>query len=129
MKQKGFSFAEILVSIALVALALLVLSGVLISGLESITKGNAYTEAATIAQSRMEKIIYSVYGNYGIFSDGSNDLWQPETIGNFDLTVTLAPGTAYGSQNYTKVTVEVKNNDKNPRKGARVKLENIFVQP
>lgn len=129
MNKKGFTFSEILISIALVALALLVLSGVIIGGLEAITKGTAYTEAATIAQSRMEKIIYAVNDNYDIVSDPANSLWQPDSPGNYDLTVTLTPGSAYSGQNYTKITVEVKNNDKNGRKGAAVALETIFVQP
>jgi len=127
LNKKGFSLAEILMAIALVGIALLFLSGVMISGLEAITKGSAYTEASTIAQSRMEKILYAVSEDYTAIDSAAHPLRQPETIGDYTLTVTLTSGSAYG-KGYKKVVVEVKNTDtKGRRKGAKVRLETIFV--
>jgi len=127
LNRKGFSLAEILMAIVLVVVALLFLSTVMISGLEAITKGSAYTEASTIAQSRMEKILYAVSEDYTAIDNASHPLRQPETIGDYTLTVTLTNGTAYG-KGYKKVVVVVQNIDtKNRRKGAKVRLETIFI--
>ncbi len=128
LNRKGFSLAEILMAIVLVVVALLFLSTVMISGLEAITKGSAYTEASTIAQSRMEKILYAVDESYTAIDNPAHPLRQTETIGDYTLTVTLTTGSAHGG-GYKKVVVEVKNTDtKGRRKGAKVRLETIFVE-
>ena len=128
MSKKGFSLTEILLSIALVGLAILTLSGVMISGIEAITKGSAYTEATTIAKSRMEKILYTVNDDYNAIDDPNHWLRQDSTVGNYKLTVELTSGSAYGSQ-YKKVIVEVKgDNEKDKRKGVRVRLESVFIK-
>ena len=127
MKNKGFSLTEVLISIALMACAIIVLIGVMISGLEAITKGSSYTEAATIAQSRMEQILYCVSEDYSALDLPAHPLLQDEKIGDYNIHVSLTPSTAYGNP-YKKVTVEVKNTEnKDRRKGAEVRLETIFT--
>ena len=126
-RYKGFSLAEILLSLWLSAITLVVVIGVLMGGLEAITKGRAYTEAVTLAQSRMEKIICRVSADYYSIDDPNCSLRQPEQIGDYNLTVTLSPYNIYDSS-CKRVTVEVKNSDNlTRRKGADAILETVFI--
>ncbi len=52
--RSGFSFAELVFSIAIVAVVLVTLIGTLISGLEALQKGTGYNQANIIAQRTVE---------------------------------------------------------------------------
>lgn len=109
IKSKGFTLIEVLIALVILAISLLALAGLM----NITTKNNAFsgtmTEAATLAQDRMESLRVSHWDQ--IVS--GNDVVQVRGINyNRTWTVVLGPNSpAPPFDNEKRVTVTVNWND------------------
>ena len=55
-KSKGFSLVEVLVALVILSISLLALAGLMVQSTKNSSWGNHLTEAATLAQDRLEQL-------------------------------------------------------------------------
>lgn len=109
IKSKGFTLIEVLIALVILAISLLALAGLMNITTKNNAFGGTMTEAATLAQDRMESLRVSHWDQ--IVS--GNDVVQVRGINyNRTWTVVLGPNSpAPPFDNEKRVTVTVNWND------------------
>jgi prepilin-type N-terminal cleavage/methylation domain-containing protein len=62
-KSKGFSLIEVLIALVILAIALLALAGLMVTTTKNNSFGNHMTEAATLAQDKLEELRVSPWAS------------------------------------------------------------------
>lgn len=109
LKQNGFSLIEVLISIVILSISLLSLAGLMSTTTKNNAFGSHLTEAATLAQDRLEELMVT---NWDQIVNGSDR----RTIRGLDYdrtwTVALGPNSPPSpDDNEKRVTVTVTWND------------------
>ncbi len=102
-RMNGFSLIEVLISLVILAISLLALAGLMTTTTRNNAFGGNMTEAATLAQDRMEELIVTDWNN---IVDG-NDTVLIRGL-NYDRVWTVASPNI----NERRVTVTVNWNDR-----------------
>lgn len=108
-RMNGFSLIEVLISLVILAISLLALAGLMTTTTKNNAFGGNMTEAATLAQDRMEELRVTDWDN---IVDGNDTI--PMRGLNYDRvwTVALGPNSpAPPNDNDKRITVTVNWND------------------
>jgi type II secretion system protein I len=63
MNKKGFSLIEVLVALVILSIAILATAGLMVTTTKNNSFGNHMTEAATLAQDKMEELLVTDWGS------------------------------------------------------------------
>ena len=106
--EQGFTLIEILIAITIFAIGILAVGKMQITAIQGNSRANYLTEAATIAQSKMEELISLDYNDSLLDdddSDGTNQDADDDGIddGGNDFGLNDNTGNADGSEQYQAV--------------------------
>ena len=62
MNKKGFSLIEVLVALVILSIAILATAGLMVTTTKNNSFGNSMTEAATLAQDKIEELLVTDWG-------------------------------------------------------------------
>jgi type IV pilus assembly protein PilV len=69
MNKKGFSLIEVLVALVILSIAILATAGLMVTTTKNNSFGNNMTEAATLAQDKMEELLVTPWGDISTNND------------------------------------------------------------
>ena len=109
MKSKGFTLIEILIAMIILSIAFLGLAGLMIQTTKNNSFGGRITEAATVAQDKLEELRATSWVAIAAGSDRINMNGM-----NFNRNWTIVPndiGTPYTEPTLNTITIVVNWND------------------
>ena len=82
MNKKGFSLIEVLVALVILSIAILATAGLMVTTTKNNSFGKNMTEAATLAQDKMEELLVTPWGNIS----NNNDVVQVQGSAGIPFT-------------------------------------------
>ncbi|NWG03863.1 MAG: prepilin-type N-terminal cleavage/methylation domain-containing protein [Syntrophaceae bacterium] len=108
MNKKGYSLVEVLVSLVLLSIAILGLTGLMVQTTNNNSFGCHITEAATFAQDQLENLKVSLWDNVVT----GNDEMQGSTGINYSRSWVVVPNAAPPNDTVKEITITIQWNDK-----------------
>ena len=104
-KSHGFTMIEILIALVILSVALLGLAGLMVQTTKNTSFGGLMTEAATLAQDKLEELRATSWNNLGSFSGGPEILQGSNKTYNRSWAVEPNPPSPADTMRTLSVTV------------------------
>jgi len=106
--KKGYSLIEVLISLVILSIAILGLTGLMVQTTNNNSFGCHITEAATFAQDQLENLRVSPWANVVT----GNDVRQGSTGINYSRSWVVVPNGAPPNDTIREITITITWNDK-----------------
>jgi type IV pilus assembly protein PilV len=108
LNKKGYSLIEVLISLVILSIAILGLTGLMVQTTNNNSFGCHMTEAATFAQDQLENLRVSSWANVVT----GNDVRQGSTGINYSRSWVVVPNGAPPNDTIREITITISWNDK-----------------